>query len=213
MNRYFKVKELPGTLQAALASVGYGRADIGIRTAETYSMRCSGGDGYRAFVVAVNLATGEAQRATGSWGGANMFNPRNPVDLDGQERPLPPGFAVISGHEGGGRPVYASVEVHPSTMAPLLPSAPAAELSALEQTVLEVISGYTSAGRKNEWERMAERVLPWTAPYAERQAAAKKMHADIASAQDRLVSLGLVKRAKNGAMTITTEGRNRAVRR
>src|SRR5688500_15526643 len=99
---YVSVKELPDTLRAALSSISYGRADIAIETAETYNPFQAGGAGRRGFCMAVNIESGERAIARGSWGGSNPFNPNNPVDLDSQERPLKPGFAIIQGTEGNG---------------------------------------------------------------------------------------------------------------
>ena len=110
---YIECKKLPGALKCALASVRYFGADISVKAAETVSPFMGGGKGYRGFFVAVDLSTGERKITWGSWGGANMFNPGNRVDLDTDEYEMRPGFAVIKGTEGGikGNCQYATISI------------------------------------------------------------------------------------------------------
>ena len=61
-----------------------------------------------------------------------MFNPSNQVDLDDTARPIPQGFAIIKGSQGG--QVYASIYLNPANMVELLPSATA--LTPAEQSIL-----------------------------------------------------------------------------
>ncbi len=213
---HVRVKDLPSQLRGALESLGYARADVSLDPRETYSMSAGGsGDGRRAFVCAVNLQTGEREIARGSWGGPNMFNPRNAVDLDQTDRPLPINFAVIHGSEGN--TVYASIYVNPATLTPMLPAAP--QLGDFERSILNVIGGYTSAGRKNEWERLCSDAGRKAGDasglhYSDRARwgiegeASKAKQTEIDGAIDTLVSLGLCKRNKAGAVSITTEGKN-----
>jgi hypothetical protein len=183
MTMYVQVAELPESLQGALKSVGYGRKDINIEAREQVYMADGGGEGFRAFVVLVDLATGRAERHDGSWGGANMFNPRNAVDLDDTPRTIIPGMAVVKGHIGGDRPVGATVYINPENVAKLLPAKP--DVSDREKQLLGVM-GYKSGYRKEELARM------------------RATDAEI----DALVSRGFLSRNKAGAISLTTEGKN-----
>lgn len=190
---YVDVVALPATLQRALASVGYGRKNISVEASETYSPLVAGGDGYRGFCVAVNLATGETRGSRGSWGGANAFSPGNAVDLDSGEHPLAPGFAVINGHEGGSRPVWAGLTVHPGDLAPLLPAG-APELSEDEKRALGIIAGFKGGYRADEFRRYG-------------------LEYDPAGTLLRgLERKGLVKINRAGGVQVTTAGRNAAPR-
>lgn len=184
---YTKVETLPESLRAALRSVSYGRPDIAIQARETYRPAQPSGTGLRAFCVVVNIATGESELRQGSWGGANMFSASqsNPIDSDRNSYPIPEGIAVIEGHEGGGRPVYASIALHAKNLAPLLP--PKSELSERDAYLLTAYKRLTSAGRKNEFERRGK--APSTAEL------------------ESLVQRNLLAKAGTG-LKITTEGKN-----
>lgn len=182
---HIAVNQLPRTLQSALSALGYGRKDISVDAAESVSPFGAGGNGYREFFVAVNLATGQREERWGSWGGANPFNPTNRVDNATAEYAIPANVAVIKGSIGGGRPVSARIYVRPDAMAPMLPAAP--ELTATETGAL-----YCYRALKSGQYRQDE---------------LRRYGADAATI-DGLVSRGLLKRASNGATQITTEGKN-----
>lgn len=203
---YVKITDLPQTLRNALAKVGYRRVDVRVEAREDYVMNAGGsGQGRRTFVVAVDLATGASERRDGSWGGANMFNPQNGVDLDRQSKSLPPNFAVIYGSDGDGVCV-SSVHVNPATLNPLLPAAPP-EMPEGEQAVLCMYAGLNSRGRADcveNWQRAA---------HTERgvfhaQVARDRLTRDIEALTVSLIARGYVKRNKAGAVTVTTEGLN-----
>ncbi len=189
---YIQVKTLPAILQMALENAGYHRTDIGVYVSETAHVSSHSGDGMRAFTTFVNLETGAAEQHNGSWGGSNMFTPHNPVDGDTTPRQLPPDGAVINGHIGGGKPAYASLTVHPSRAARLLPS-PVESLSERDRQILGVYASLNSGGRKDYFERH-----PAMRPTAHELAA--------------LARAGLIKVSKAGAVTITADGRNNADR-
>src|SRR5260221_2165479 len=211
---HVKVKDLPPQLREALASLGYARLDIALNPATTYCMSAGGsGSGRRAFVCAVNLQTGERKLAHGSWGGANMSSPINSVDLDTESRALPINFAVIHGSEGNS--VYATIDVNPATLTPMLPAAPSC--TNFERSILAMVGGLTSAGRKDAIDRMCReagdtvtRGMSYSDPlrYPLQLQGEKAMLGEINAAIDTLVSLGLLKRNKAGAISITTEGKN-----
>ena len=180
---YAIVRELPEVLQRALSSVGYGRKDVEIRASEKESLFCAGGDGNRGFAILVNLSTGACETHMGSWGGSTPWNPNNAVDLDDREYTLPVGGAVIKGSEGGGRPVYATITLHPDNMAKFLPAGPT--LTDAEKQILWAFKTLKSG------------------PYRQSALAGSRKE-DL----DVLVSRGMLKRSSNGATAITTAGRN-----
>jgi hypothetical protein len=207
---YVKVRELPETLRRALAALGYARPDVDLKAAETYTMQAPlSGQGKCAFVCAVDLATGQTERKDGSWGGANMFNPKNQVDLDSTPRPLVPNFAVIYGYVGDGTHIL-DIRFNPATLNPLLPAQ--AEMSHLDRAVLEMYAGLTSAGRKNQIERWlmeaGSAADPTFGNRKARQDAEAACRKFIDEATNRLVAAKLVTRNKAGAITVTTEGKN-----
>ena len=183
-----KVADLPAPLRTALASVGYGRADVAIEARDKICLsEAVSGEGMRRFAVVVNLATGAYREEWGSWGGANMFEARA-VDKDLTEYVIPPDGAVILGHSGGGRPVAAEISVAPATLAPMLPSR--ITLSGPERLVLAAYVGLKSFARKDAMRR---------AGLAEHE---------IIIATEELAARGFLKIARNGSSQITTTGKN-----
>lgn len=150
--RYFSVKDLPEALQNALRAVGYSRKGILVEPQKTYCVASPhSGEGMRGFTVAVDLVTGETRATYGSWGGANYFEQKQ-VDLDLAQRPLPYNGAVIHGGEGGGRPVYAMVYVHPDNLQKLLPAGDQEPLTEREEQALEAIAHYITKGRHRKFD-------------------------------------------------------------
>lgn len=188
---YVRVNTLPDTLQRELRAAGHSRKDIPIYVRETESLGCLGGDGYRAFCVLVDLSTGSAQRLDGSWGGANMFSPHNPVDRDRGPRVIPPDGAVIKGRIGGGKPVWASITISPANAARLLP--PATSISNRLRCILGVLASLNSRGRREYFEQHPQ-------------------HAPVESELCTLIANGLIVRNKAGAIKVTADGRNAAKR-
>lgn len=176
------VKELPSVVVKALREVKYGRSDIGVTAATSASLASSGGAGERAFVILVNLDSEDYKVHWGSWGGPNMFNPNNPVDLDTSTHSIPPNGAVITGSIGGG-PTYASLLVHPSNMPKFLPSV--GEVTDHEKAILRAMV-YKSDYKKELLQRMGA------------------TQTEIAD----LVKRGFIKMNAAGATQITTAGRN-----
>jgi len=182
---YAKVRDLPESIQSALRAVSYGAADIEVRAAEKVSPQVCGGDGKRGFCVLIMLATGQREELIGSWGGSNMFNPQNQVDLDSADYPIPDGVAVIKGTMGYPR-TFATLYLAPSNIAKLLPAP--TELDPRDRWILYTFSGLNSMGRRNEWARYRD----------------TPSEADL----NRLAAAGYLKRSRNGATQITTEGKN-----
>lgn len=193
---YVKTRDLPDTVRAVLKELNYNRRDIEIQVSTTFSPSVVSGDGLRAFLAIVNIATGQRHIEWGSWGGPNIFNPQNPVDLDTSRRAIPPGAAIIKGSKGGSRPVYAYIITHPSSV-PLLSSGDnGPELSDKERAALDIIGGLVSGYRKvYEFQRRGLGEYGATNPYIQ-----------------SLAQKGLVVVTKSG-IQITTEGRNMRGRR
>ena len=148
---YSLVKDLPETIQSALSSLGYTRADIKLEVAETISPFVGGGDGYRGFCCILDIVTGKRDTNVGSWGGSNAFSPNNQVDCDIASYTIPSNVAVIKGSSGGCHPVYATITLSPDNIVKALPVV--GELNAREKWILYNYKALTSAGRKNEWSR------------------------------------------------------------
>lgn len=182
---YVKIASLPTSVQAALKSVNYGKADIEVRPGTTVTLSSSSGNGYRAFVTLVNLTTGQHATTWGSWGGANMFDPGNAVDNDDRPYPLPADGVAITGQKGGTTPVYATLHVPASMVDRLLP-APSTLTDAERDALYCYVSVRGGAYRKDELRR--------------RNVAAATI--------DALVTRGLLTRNRAGAVAVTTDGKN-----
>lgn len=177
------VKDLPQSLRGALDAIGYRRRDIRVEAKEV-EHPSQGGEGYRGVTAIVNLDTGESRVAWGSWGGANPYE----VTADWIDRiQLQPNMAVITGTYGGRTAsVFASITVHPSNMAKMLPT-PTAPVTEREMIVLYAFK----ALKGGEYRRQHFR------DYKVKQ-----------SEIDALEAKGFIKTNKAGATQITTEGRN-----
>jgi hypothetical protein len=133
----------------------------------------------------VRLDTGTRQLINGSWGGANMFAPRNPVDLDAQDYAIPPNGVVIKGERGHGG-TSATLYVPLTEASRFLPTE-SPKLAPSERHALYCYRAIKSGPyRRDELERRG--VLTATI--------------------DELVTRGLLARNKVGAVMITTAGRN-----
>ena len=187
------LKELPPSLQRALKAVGYRRKDIMVQADTTYSPSESGAafSGSRGFIVVVNMETGQFKQETGSWGGASPFEPQK-AEHDRKNYPIPSNGAVIVG-EAGGRGTFASIKVHPSNLAQMLPSGDDQKLPSDEQKALNIIGGLK--GGKHRALRF-ERVR--LGPY----------NFQANPTLQSLAKKGLIKANRAGAMAITTKGRN-----
>src|SRR3990167_3338349 len=167
-------KILPTAIRAALLEVGYGRADIAVHAAESTTLNGACGDGRKSFVALVNLVDNSHQIIWGSWGGANIGNPDNRVDLDPNNYPIPKNMVVIKGAIGGCQPVYASIQAHPSNFATLLPIS--INVTDKQKSILRAYWHLKSGSyRQEELQRVGAE----------------------ASDLDALVSLGLLRRSAN----------------
>jgi len=181
---YVAVKTLAPALRSALAAVGFKRADISVEARETVTLDYPADDGARGFATLVDLETGRHETMIGSWGGANMFSPRNRVDLDRTARPLPPGTVLVKG-QNGGRGCFAHLYVHPDLLPKLLPAP--VELTQGERDGLYChISLKSGEYRREELRRR------------------RVTQADL----DSLVARGFLKRNAAGSTQVTVEGKN-----
>ena len=185
---YIPVKDLPPALQSALAAVDYAKKDVEVNAADKVSIQVGGGQGSKGFAIVVNLMTGQHKVMEGSWGGANMFNPRNQVDLDRNEHTIPEGGAVVKGTMGYGG-TWAVIYVHPASLAPLLPTQKS-ELTEKQRKILAVFKQLISSARKEYLHRL------------------KATQQDI----EELIAGGYLKRNAAGSISITTLGKNNAGR-
>ena len=147
---YVPINDLPKSLIELLHHVGYGKKDVPVKPSPTVNVGDCGGDGRRAFFAIVKLDESEPfQLQYGSWGGANCFETRR-SDVDFNNHPIMPGYAVVVGSEGS-TGVLATVYIHQSNIAAILPIT--TEITERQKYLLKCYKSLTSAGRKNEWER------------------------------------------------------------
>jgi hypothetical protein len=180
---------MPPAVQRALKEVGYGRADIAVEARDVFYVGHPAGEGSRSFFGLVNLQTGQTKFTYGNWGGGEAGDIPQLADADRERRPLPPGMVVINGSEGGNRPVWATLTVHPSMMPALLPAG--GELTSQEQSGLNIIGMYISSARK-EYFRDAR-----LGAYGPENPIVRS-----------LAQKGMVKITGAGAIQITTKGKN-----
>lgn len=183
--QYVDVRNLDDAIQTALKAVNFNKTSIAVTASERVTLSSSGGDGSKAFAVLVDLNTNRHVVHYGSWGGANMFTPNNPVDNDHNSYPLPGNGVAITGSMGGGMPVMASLHVPASMVDHILPAS-AETLPDVELAALAIFQSYKSAARPEYLQR----------------------HRVTSGVLDALVERGLLKRNKAGATSITTDGRN-----
>lgn len=183
---YVEVKQLGSALRAALDSVNYGATDVSVEPAESIEPHVSGGSGQRGFVIVVNVETGEFHGLRGSWGGSNIGNPTNPVDLSSDKIDIPPNGAVIKGTTGHPR-TFAWVFAHPEAFGKYLPSGVEEGLTEVEQQALYCFGAIKGGEyRRDEMRRRGVTV----------------------EVVDVLVARGYLKRNRSGATQITTKGKN-----
>lgn len=202
---YVPVKTIDATIQRALSAIGYKRKDIEVRPTSTISAAQASGNGRRAFIILVDVNAGTYQIQKGSWGGANMFNQRNPVDLDTATRPMPVNGVVIEGYEG--ESVWAEIKVHPNMLPKFLPAGNTdkPELTPELLAGLACLASCKASYRKDSYSR-------WQASgyFSNYRNLGDHVGAttNYAKVMQRLVELGLAKENKAGAIAITMEGKN-----
>jgi len=184
---YIDVRECPPHVRAALEAVGYGARDIALEAAETFSPASEAGKGSRGFCAIVNLATGEREILRGSWGGSNPFTSSH-VDDNRESLPMPANAAVIKGQTGYPR-TFARILVHPDALPRLLPAG-ADDRESLSESEAQAI--YCFAAIKG-------------GAYRREELARRRVSAETV---ESLITRGYLKRARNGATSITLKGKN-----
>jgi len=192
---YLPTADLPQPVQNALRGLGYRKPDIQVVAKDTISPMEAGEKGRRGFFCAVELRTGEAKTKWGSWGGANIFNANNAVDLDDELYPIPRGVMVLKGSDGD--KVFAVLYVRPEDFAPLLPPPPEA-LTEDEQAVLYAFACLKSGPYRQEFLARVD-LVHWRLTGRN---GGSEAHIE------SLAQRGYLKRAANGATQITTRGKN-----
>lgn len=199
------IKKLPPGLAKAVLALSPKGHDIKIETAERATPSCSS----QAYTCANALVTDLDNPASvtvrrGVWGGDNGFN-KAPADsawdpvFDREAREVPIGGAILVGMVGR----WCSVYVHPTTFAERWIKHDVARDAVLE-------------GRADEACNVLSEATPLTDEecailYAHKSFKSgeyrKRVVAKYTSALESCVARGLIKRANNGACTITTEGK------
>lgn len=180
---FASTRELPSFVQNLLKCHGYHRPDIAVVAADKVSISDAGSAGQRAYAIIINLETKQSETFVGSWGGSNIFNPTNQVDLNRRLHVIPPNGMVIKGSKGYRS--FASIYVHPSNLAKYLSET--ASVTEGERAVLNAYQGLKSGPYRRE---ALERVVNHVKVIGE------------------LANRGLLKQSKNGATSITTAGKN-----
>lgn len=191
---YVGPNQLPEMVLSAMRAEGCPvRSSIRVYVSETASMAAPSGDGCRGFTTLIDLDTGATRTVHGSWGGGNPFarGEHDSADHDTTPRPLPPNGCIVKGYIGGSSGGSASVTIHPSRAAKLLPEQ--GSVSERDRLLLGVYAGLNSRGRKEHFDRHPS-------------------HVPTTGELESLASRGFIKLAKNGAVTITADGRNNASR-
>jgi hypothetical protein len=183
---HVEVKTLVPAVQSALKSVRYGGRDIQVITADKVSPLVAGGDGQRGFVTIINLDTGKSESRRGSWGGANMFNPDNAVDLDREQFTIPANGVVIKGTTGYPR-TFATL--YTTATGNLLPAGTDDTEVLTDEELQALYCHYSIKGGQYRRDELSRRHV-------------------MASTVDSLVDRGYLKRNRAGAVSITTKGKN-----
>lgn len=183
---YVATKELPACVQRELKNRDYHKKDISVEPRETVSPFGAGGAGQREYIVVINLETGHSETKMGSWGGSNMFNPTNQVDLDSQQYTIPPNGLVIKGSQGYRS--YATIYVCPANVQQLLPEGD--DVTERQATILGYFQSYKASYRKEQFERIGVKPEEF----------------------QELIDAGYITQNKAGARQITTKGKNAAGR-
>lgn len=176
-----QTKELPFCVRLCLRQIEYNRPFINIRAAADVCVQDRGATGQRAYAFIINLETEQSELIQGSWGGPNIFNPKNQVDNDSKRYTIPLNGAVILGSAGSHH--VATLYMHQDNISSkYLP--PAIDLSDDEKTVIRTVASLKSEYRKAILSKIASSVT------------------------DGLVERGLLLRNKRDALKLSTAGRN-----
>jgi len=185
---HVSVDELPLGVKKALKAIRYNRRDIALTKGNSYSpsMASSYGDGYRGYLLVVDIHRGIKERMTGSWGGQNMFT--KSTEDDTSKKPIPNNCVVIYGNEGAR--LSATILAPPDMIEEFEDEDDGQDLTDKEMAALNIIGGIKSGYRQDEFNR--ERLGLYGPGNPLIESLAKK---------------GMVKITKRGVM-ITIQGKN-----
>jgi hypothetical protein len=183
---YVEVKTLAPMIQNALKGVRYGGRDIQVITTDRVSPSVAGGSGQRGFTIIINLSTGQSDKLMGSWGGANMFNPDNTVDLDTGQYVIPTNGVVIKGTTGYPR-TFATL--YTTATGNLLPAGAGDTEVLTDEEQQALYCHYSIKGGQYRRDELSRRGV-------------------LQSTVDSLVDRGYLKCNRAGAVSITTKGKN-----
>lgn len=148
---FINVNDLPKIVQTELKNKSFFRKDIHVEPATQFTPQGAGGRGVRCYTTVIDLSSNKVLiNKMGSWGGANIFNQSNSVDLNSNLYPLPINHVVIKGQCGYNN--YASILVHPDTILKYI-EAPIIPLTDLEIKALYIIRSIKAGYRKEEFIR------------------------------------------------------------
>lgn len=182
---YISTATLPSHIQSILKEIDYRGKDINLEAKVDISVLGCANDGCRAFYATFSLSEGKHKVVYGSYGGANMFERHQP-DHDDSMHTIPEGFGCLKGQTGH-KGSFATLYVNPANVARMLPEIP--EITDREKYLLACFRGLTSNGRAREWTDNPHK---------------KPTEVELTA----LSSKGWLKISKNGATSITTEGKN-----
>ncbi len=183
---YVNTNTLPNVVKRAMESVKYFKSDIEVIHTNSVTPNIQGNDGQKGFCILIDLNTDKFQTLMGSWGGANMFNRDNVVDLDNTDYPLNEGMVVIKGTMGYPS-TWARIYAHQGSS--ILPLPTNSDMTDKEMFVLSCYVGLKSFARNDE-------MLRWMTD------------TEITQTVTKLIESGHIKANKAGATQITTQGKN-----
>lgn len=199
------VKNLPMSLKNALAQFGYSKKDIKIHANSSVVPSCNSQVHTCANAVIANLDDPTTMTfRRGQWGGNNGFNRPlgdrafDPV-FDMERRDVPVGGAIIVGMITS----VVWVHVHPDTFAERFTRHEVARDALLEGRMSDALTIQSEADSLTDAE-CAILFVHYCWKSGDGRKATVKRYPE---ALEACVSRGLIKRAKNGACTITTEGK------
>lgn len=227
-----RVSTLPDGLYHALGECGiHSHRDVELVVRDAVSIQSMGTRGGRAYAAIVPSVATRTQTAVlyGSWGGPSPFSSSR-VDSDSTPREIPADGAIITGIQGGVGKTLATVYVRPLTFVALVAPAgsEAHEIAAVASDALAMGDGraaevaaqaVAAALPKSDLTDLERRVLYCYGALKSGQyrrtaileIAGSPLCAREAESIDHvidgLVGRGYLKRARNGAVAMTTQGK------
>ena len=185
---HVKTKDLPNQIRDALKRAGHTRPDIEVIPADTVD-RPMANKGERGLMTSIHLPSGKTNHRIGSWGGATPNEHRHLDHVE--DLKIPENWGVWKGVQGYKLSGYGRLYVNPKNI-DTFQLTDSHELTDNEKNAL-ICFRCCKPFYRGEWlARHADGI--------------EYNHQD--PTYIKLARLGLVKVSKNGAMRITTEGKN-----